>query len=139
MTTLVVTYLIEVVFSTEVFDRYRNLIDVRQETVHSGRRRKFSPFDQFDSLLNRFAIWEHHDRKLGLTQKRIFGFNGSSYGHGFNLTTRPLPTLVTELGGMISHWNQFLVFDCEQGVSYPWLIASSVRFDDQLICRVRKI
>ena len=60
MTTLVVTYLIEVVLSTEVFDGYRNLVDVGQETVHPGRRRKFSPFDQFDSLLNRFAVWQNH-------------------------------------------------------------------------------
>ena len=40
---------------------------------------------------------------------------------------------------MVSNWNQFLIFDCEEGVSDSGLVSCSIRFDDQLIVWMWKI
>ena len=85
VSTLVVADLIEVVFSTKMFDRDRDLVYVREESIHSGGRGEFSLFDQFYGLLDWFAVWENHDWQLGLSEKSIFCFYRGRHRHGFDL------------------------------------------------------
>ena len=67
MSTLVVTYLIKVVLAAEMFDGDRYFVDIGQKTIHSGGRREFSLFDQFNGLLYRFAVWQYHNQVFGFS------------------------------------------------------------------------
>ena len=113
-----------------MFHRNGNLLYIREKSVHSWRGRKFTLLDQFDGLLNRFAIRKNHNWMVRFPEESVLCFYGCCHWHRFYLTTRLFLTLVAELGWVVPDRNQSFVFYCEECMANARLIASTVGWRD---------
>ena len=109
-----------------MFNGYRYFIYICEEAVHPGRCAELALLDEEDCILHWFGVREEQCWMLGFPQKRILGFNGHSYGQGFQLAWGPKSAARFEFAGMEPHRNEFSSLDGIYCVTNSWRVLRGI-------------
>ena len=86
MSTLVICYRVEVVFTAEVLHRYRYSVNVSEKSVHTGAGGEFTFLNKIYSVLYRLGVREDDYWVLGFSEDGVIGFHSDRETQSFNLT-----------------------------------------------------
>ena len=86
MSTLVICYRVEVVFTAEVLHRYRYSVNVSEKSVHARAGGEFTFLDEIDSVLYRLRVREDDYWVLGFSEDGVVTFHRNRKTQSFNLT-----------------------------------------------------